>query len=77
MCAGLDDRISSSCSSTTPSRSCADKIRYYDEPFFKARTGDYFHGVPAANTSSAQRPLTCLGGPQIDWKGVRAVVAGS
>ena len=26
----------------------ADKIRYYEEPFFKARTGDYFHGVPAA-----------------------------
>ena len=26
----------------------ADKIRYYEEPFFKARAGDYFHGVPAA-----------------------------
>jgi len=50
----------------------ADKIRYYEEPFFKARAGDYFHGVPAAYV---QRPGEAdLPGPaQIDWKGVRAV----
>src|SRR5580704_951475 len=50
----------------------ADKIRYYEEPFFKARTGDYFHGAPAAYE---QRPGRAdLPGPaQIDWLGVRAV----
>ncbi|OYX69618.1 MAG: conjugal transfer protein TraG, partial [Caulobacter sp. 32-67-35] len=49
----------------------AEKIRYYDEPFFKARTGDYFHGVPA---KYEQRPGAAdLPGPaQIDWLGVRA-----
>lgn len=52
----------------------ADKIRYYEEPFFKARTGDYFHGVPA---SYDQRPGAAdLPGPaSIDWRGVRAVCA--
>ena len=52
----------------------ADKIRYYEEPFFKARAGDYFHGVPAA---FVQRPGEAdLPGPaQIDWKGVRAVTS--
>jgi type IV secretion system protein VirD4 len=50
----------------------ADKIRYYEEPFFRARTGDYFHGQPAAYV---QKPGAAdLPGPaQIDWKGVRAV----
>jgi len=50
----------------------ADKIRYYEEPFFKARTGAYFHGVPAAYE---QRPGAAdLPGPaSIDWRGVRAV----
>jgi len=52
----------------------ADKIRYYEEPFFRARTGDYFHGQPAAYE---QRPgaadLPCAA--HIDWKGVRAVGA--
>jgi len=49
----------------------ADKIRYYEEPFFQARTGDYFHGVPARYV---QRPGRAdLPGPaHIDWKGVRA-----
>lgn len=49
----------------------ADKIRYYEEPFFKARTGDYFHGVPA---TYVQRPGQAdLPGPaHIDWRGVRA-----
>ena len=52
----------------------ADKIRYYEEPFFKARTGDYFHGVPAAYE---QKPGSAdLPGPaHIDWLGVRAVSA--
>jgi type IV secretion system protein VirD4 len=50
----------------------ADKIRYYEEPFFKARTGDYFHGAPAAYE---QRPGHAdLPGPaHIDWLGVLAV----
>ena len=52
----------------------ADKIRYYEEPFFKARTGDYFNGVPAAYE---QRPEAAdlPGRASIDWKGVRAVAA--
>jgi len=49
----------------------ADKIRYFDEPFFKARCGDYFNGVLAAYR---QRPGKAdLPGPAvIDWMGVRA-----
>lgn len=49
----------------------ADKIRYYEEPFFKARAGDYFHGTPAAYR---QRPgkADLPGRAVIDWKGVRA-----
>jgi type IV secretion system protein VirD4 len=52
----------------------ADKIRYYEEPFFKARTGDYFHGASAVHE---QRPGAAdLPGPaHIDWRGVRAVGA--
>src|ERR1700744_2986863 len=52
----------------------ADKIRYYEEPFFKARTGDYFHGQPAAyeqKPGAADIPSPA----QIDWKGGRAVAA--
>ena len=52
----------------------ADKIRYYEEPFFKARTGDYFHGVPAAyqqRPGAADLPSKA----HIDWKGVRAAQA--
>jgi len=50
----------------------ADKIRYYEEPFFQARTGDYFHGQLAAYQ---QKPGAAdLPGPaHIDWLGVRAV----
>ena len=50
----------------------ADKIRYYEEPFFKARAGDYFNGVPAAYE---QRPgaADLPGHARIDWKGVSAV----
>ena len=52
----------------------ADKIRYYEEPFFRERAGDYFHGVPAAYEQppgGADLP----GRARIDWKGVRAVLA--
>ena len=49
----------------------AEKIRYYEEAFFKARTGDYFHGVPARHVQAPGR--ADLPGPaQIDWLGVRA-----
>jgi type IV secretion system protein VirD4 len=49
----------------------AEKIRYYEEPFFRARTSDYFHGATAAYE---QRPGRAdLPGPaHIDWKGVGA-----
>jgi len=49
----------------------ADKIRYYEDPFFKARTGDYFNGVPARyeqRAGSADLP----GAATIDWRHVRA-----
>jgi type IV secretion system protein VirD4 len=50
----------------------ADKIRYYEEPFFQARAGDYFHGAPAVYR---QKPgdADLPGRATIDWKGVRAV----
>ncbi|MEW5688198.1 MAG: type IV secretory system conjugative DNA transfer family protein [Pseudomonadota bacterium] len=52
----------------------ADKIRYYEEPFFKARTGDYFHGVPARYRQTPGH--ADLPGPaSIDWAGARAVRA--
>jgi type IV secretion system protein VirD4 len=52
----------------------ADKIRYYEEPFFMARTGDYFHGVPAVYEQKAG--AADLPGPaHIDWLGVRAIGA--
>lgn len=50
----------------------AEKIRYYEEPFFKARTGDYFHGTPAAYVQAAGK-ADLPGRAQIDWLGVRAV----
>jgi len=52
----------------------ADKIRYYEEPFFRERTSDYFHGASAVH---AQRPgqADLPGAAHIDWKGVRAVGA--
>lgn len=39
----------------------ADKIRYYEEPFLKARRGTTTIACPRP-MSSAQRPPTCLGG---------------
>ena len=50
----------------------ADKIRYYEEPFFQSRTGGYFHGQPAAyqqKPGAADLP----GRAHIDWLGVRAI----
>ncbi len=52
----------------------ADKIRYYEEPFFKVRAGDYFHGVPAAYVQQPGR-ADLPGTAQIDWLGVRAIGA--
>ena len=51
----------------------ADKIRYYEEPFFKARTGDYFHGAAGRLPAEARRARTCRDAAHIDWLGVRAV----
>ncbi|HTX48090.1 MAG TPA: type IV secretory system conjugative DNA transfer family protein [Caulobacteraceae bacterium] len=52
----------------------AEKIRYYEEPFFQARTGDYFHGQLA---DYEQKPgladLPCAA--HNDWKGVSPVGA--
>jgi type IV secretion system protein VirD4 len=52
----------------------ADKLRYYEDPWFKTVTTDYFHGKHA---SVAQTPetLDVPGRPQIDWLGVRPVGA--
>lgn len=52
----------------------AEKIRYYEEPFFKARTGDYYHGVLAKHV---QKPGKAdLPGPaRIDWLGITALSA--
>jgi len=52
----------------------ADKIRYYEEPFFAARACDYFHGASARHRQapgSADLP----GAVRIDWEGVRPVQA--
>jgi type IV secretion system protein VirD4 len=52
----------------------AEKIRYYEEPFFKARTGDYFHGQLAAyEQKPGAADLPCAA--RNDWRGVRAVGA--
>ena len=48
----------------------ADKIRYYEEPFFQARTGDYFHGVPAAYVQEPGK-ADLPGLAHNDWLGVR------
>jgi len=52
----------------------AEKIRYYEEPFFKDRTGDYFHGQLAAyQQKPGAADLPCAA--HNDWRGVRAVGA--
>jgi type IV secretion system protein VirD4 len=48
----------------------ADKIRYWDEPWFAERCGDFFHEKPARYTQlRGQADLP--GKPKIDWAGVR------
>lgn len=50
----------------------ADKIRYYEDPFFKEVTKDFFHGDRAAHKQTP-RNLDVPGRPQIDWLGVRPI----
>jgi len=52
----------------------ADKIRYYEESFFAARTCDYFHGASAEH-SQAPGSSDLPGAAQIDWAGVEPVIA--
>lgn len=50
----------------------ADKIRYWEEPWFAERCGDFFHETPARYVQ--QRGKADLPGkPAIDWEGVRSV----
>lgn len=50
----------------------ADKIRYYEDPFFKKVTKDFFHGARAEHKQSPSN-LDVPGRPQIDWLGVTPV----
>lgn len=50
----------------------ADKIRYFEEPAFAARTRDFFHGERSRFTQ-ARNNLDVPGTPPIDWLGVEAV----
>lgn len=50
----------------------ADKIRYFDEPLFAARTRDFFHGERARFVQTRET-LDTPGAPPIDWLGVTAV----
>ncbi len=50
----------------------ADKLRYYEERWFKSVTTDYFHGKRASLKQSAKQ-LDVPARPQIDWLGVRPV----
>jgi type IV secretion system protein VirD4 len=52
----------------------ADKLRYYEDPWFKTVTTDYFHGKRASVAQTAET-LDVPGRPDIDWLGVRAVGA--
>jgi type IV secretion system protein VirD4 len=52
----------------------ADKIRYWEEPFFAERAGDYFHEKPAAYTQLRGK-ADLPGKPQIDWLGVTCIEA--
>jgi type IV secretion system protein VirD4 len=52
----------------------ADKIRYWEEPFFAERAGDYFHEKPASYTQLRGKS-DLPGKPQIAWLGVRCVTA--
>jgi type IV secretion system protein VirD4 len=50
----------------------ADKIRYYEDPFFKNVTADFFHGQHATHKQTPET-IDLPGKPAIDWIGVRAV----
>uniref|UniRef100_B0T9A5 TRAG family protein n=1 Tax=Caulobacter sp. (strain K31) TaxID=366602 RepID=B0T9A5_CAUSK len=50
----------------------ADKIRYFEEPLFAARSRDFFHGERARFVQTRQT-LDTPGRPPIDWLGVEAV----
>ena len=52
----------------------AEKIRYYEESFFAARSCDYFHGASAKHCQ-APRSADLPGAVQIDWAGVEPVIA--
>lgn len=52
----------------------ADKIRFYEEPAFAARTRDFFGGARAVLAQSRET-LDTPGPPTIDWLQVRAVRA--
>ena len=50
----------------------AEKIRFFDEPLFAARTRDFFHGERAQFVQTPQT-LDTPGPPPIDWLGVAAI----
>jgi type IV secretion system protein VirD4 len=50
----------------------ADKIRYFEDPFFKRVTTDFFHGQHARHKQTP-KTLDRPGIPKIDWIGVEAV----
>ena len=50
----------------------ADKLRYYEDPWFRRVTTDYFHGKRASTVQTAAN-LDVPGKPTIDWLGVQAV----
>jgi type IV secretion system protein VirD4 len=50
----------------------ADKLRYYEDPWFKTVTTDYFHGQRATMRQTPQS-LDVPDKPQIDWLGVRPI----
>ncbi|AZS19214.1 type IV secretory system conjugative DNA transfer family protein [Caulobacter sp. FWC26] len=50
----------------------ADKLRYYDEPVFQARTRNFYAGERAKFVQTPET-LDVPGPPPIDWLGVRAV----
>jgi type IV secretion system protein VirD4 len=52
----------------------ADKIRYWNEPWFAERCGDFFHETPAEYVQLRGR-ADLPGKPKIDWAGVRCVQA--
>lgn len=52
----------------------ADKLRYYEDPWFRRVTRDYFNGKRAVTVQTAAT-LDVPGKPQIDWIGVKPITA--